>query len=83
MLNQSTDGVYMKSEEWMQREKNFLKACLSHKGLTYNSTSIPTRNLAGERLSDAEKLSRADMTSAVYATTLKHTQPCRVTGSFV
>ena len=83
MLNQSTDGAYVKSEEWMQHERNFLKAHLPPKGLMYNSTSIPTRNLLGERLSGTERLSRADMNSAVYATILKDTQPHRVTSSFV
>ena len=40
--------------EWMQHERDFLKVCLPHKGLMYNSTSMLTSNLAGERLSDAE-----------------------------
>ena len=77
------DGVYVKSEEWMQCEKSFLKACLPHKVPMYNSISMPTRTLEGEKLSNAERLSRANMNSAVYATILKYTQPRRVAGSFV
>ena len=83
MLDQSTDGGYVKSGEWMQCERNSLKARLPHKGLTYNSTSMPIINLAGERFSDAERLPRANMNSAVCAAILKHTQLHRVTGLFV
>ena len=83
MLNQLTDGAYVKSEEWMQRERNYLKAHLPCKGLTYNSISMPTRTFAGEKLSDAERLSKAKMNRAVYAIILKCTQPRRVTGLFV
>ena len=65
----------------MQRERKFLKARLPQKGLANNSTSLPTRNLAGERLPDAERLSRANMNSTVYTIILKCTQLRRVAGS--
>ena len=73
----------MESGEWVLREKSILKARLPHKRPTYNSISMPTRALAGEKLSNAERLSRANMNSAVYATILKYMQPHRVVGSFV
>ena len=65
MLDQLTDGGYVKTGEWMQCERNSLKAQLPHKGLMY--TSMPIRNLVGKRLSDVERLSRANKNSAVYA----------------
>ena len=55
----------MKSGEWVKREKSFFKAHLPHKGLTYNNTSMSTSNLAGEGLSDTEKLSKANVGSVL------------------
>ena len=58
MLDQVDRWGLRKNWEWIQCEKSFLQACMPLKELT--STSMLTRNLAGERFSDIERPSIAN-----------------------